>query len=120
MKPKSKNLVNGIVSFVLTICMLMSGGLATVGSYITEGISVYAANDFVWDLSDEGVLTITGTGEMPTYDWTKSSFTKSQVKTIVISEQNFKVCVTYHDGKALQKIINNIFSWHSHIFIFVV
>ena len=86
MKPKIKNLVNGIVSFFLTVCMLMSGGLATVGSYITEGISVYAANDFVWDLSDEGVLTITGTGEMPTYDWTKSSFTKSQVKTIVISE----------------------------------
>ena len=90
MKPKSKNLVNGIVSFVLTICILMSGGLATVGSYITKGISVYAvtvtANDFVWDLSDDGVLTITGTGEMSSYDWTKSSFTKSQVKTIVISE----------------------------------
>ena len=90
MKPKSKNLVNGIVSFVLTICILMSGGLATVGSYITEGISVYAAtvtaNDFVWDLSDEGVLTITGTGEMPYYDWNKSSFMKTQVKTVVISK----------------------------------
>ena len=64
MKPKSKKIVNSILSFVLVVCLLMSGGLLDIGqsigdagSFIANAVEVYG--DFEYKVNSDNTITIT-------------------------------------------------------------
>ena len=87
---KVKKHINKVLAIILTMCLLMNSGMAELFGFVGDEIIAYAAslpdNDFTWNLGSDGVLTITGTGEMPEYDWYSSSFQKSDVKSVVVGE----------------------------------
>ena len=101
MKQKSKKTAKSIIAGVLLACMLMSGGLSTVGSYITQGIVASAAdvtvvesgscgaegNNVVYTLDSEGTLIISGSGNMENYAWNGSPFYEdSNIKQVIIKD----------------------------------
>ena len=113
MKNKTKKMLGRCLAFALTVCLFMGGGLADVSKFFGDAIGTliaYAAssttnNGFTWYLDDNGVLTITGSGTMPEYDWNKSSFDKSQVKEIVVGEGVTSISYSaFSECKSLTKV----------------
>ena len=114
MKQKSKKTAKSIIAGVLLACMLMSGGLSTVGSYITQGIVASAAdvtvvesgscgaegNNVVYTLDSEGTLIISGSGKMVSFDWWgRSTFhNDSNIKQVIIKDGVTSIGIDAFDG----------------------
>ena len=113
MKPKGKRALNSVLSLVLSVCILMCSGFATVGSYIVQGIVVSAADvtivasgscgaegdNVTYTLDSEGTLIISGVGDMYNYDLRDSPFYfNGSIKKVFIK-----------DG--VTSIGNSVFSW---------
>ena len=100
MKQKSKKTAKSIIAGVLSACMLMSGGLSTVGSYITQGIVASAAdvtvvesgscgeegNNVVYTLDSEGTLIISGSGNMGNSANSSPFYDDSNIKQVIIKD----------------------------------
>ena len=98
MKFKSKQFISRFMAVVLFVCMLMGSGFATVGSYIIQGVVVNAEDvtivesgkcgaNVMYTLDSNGVLVISGLGNMRDYAIENSPFYKNNnIKTVIIND----------------------------------
>ena len=85
-----------ILSVALAVCMAFCSAAALPENAFTEltGITASAADtatsgkcgeNISWSLDGKGVLTISGSGKMASYDWGKSPFyNRKDIKSVVI------------------------------------
>ena len=76
-----------ILSLFLSLCMVLTLLPVAAGAadIVMSGECGADGDNLTWTLDSDGLLTISGTGEMRDYDWGASPFSrKSSIKTVVI------------------------------------
>ena len=75
--------------FALALCATLVGGTAAAMPIVQPDSVITASaveeSDFTWNFNN-GILRVSGTGDMPVYNWSSSSFTKNEVTSLVVDE----------------------------------